>query len=481
MEKSKWGVLVLSLFVLVPSVSAVAEAQPSFGTISGDVRDIENRPITNVTVYLTNETIKTFEDAQAAGLALVGPDVSKLFLQSMEDGEEAWMQPREQPATPPQPIVVVPEIGEIEAPQMVEAHYVLKNVPPGTYTVNARAIRDDGKVIAGRALNVVVHPNATTMADIVLEVARPASIVVSAYPKELPVYREGATPATAEVTARLLDSFGLPVGAGYDVSFGASAGTITTEPVTTDATGKVTAEYTADVSKTGVVNIAVIYIDPETSVVINGTTTIRLFEPGTYVRAPVQPGQDSGKEKYLGGVKGKVVDLKNKPIKGAEIRLGEIVASTDEKGEFEIHGLVPNDYVLVATAEGKESKQIIEVKENETAYVVITIPIELQTYAHKATITLPFRKEIYLDRGAVLEVKAQTTDGTPITVDLINAIGKRVYRKTSDAGAISGTYAVQSSDPYTMEFWSPEKEGAIELEYTITLYREQRKEDISLE
>jgi len=100
---------------------------------------------------------------------------------------------------------VVPEATQFEQPRIAQAHYVLKNVPLGTYTVNARAIRDDGKVIAGRILNVVVQPLATTMADIVLELVKPVSMVVSAEPAELPAYKEDTAPATAEIAAQLLD------------------------------------------------------------------------------------------------------------------------------------------------------------------------------------------------------------------------------------------------------------------------------------
>jgi uncharacterized membrane protein len=52
-------------------------------------------------------------------------------------------------------------------------HYVLNNVPTGTYTVNARAVSDDGAVVSGRALYVAVAPSITTTANMVLGPAKP--------------------------------------------------------------------------------------------------------------------------------------------------------------------------------------------------------------------------------------------------------------------------------------------------------------------
>ncbi len=141
---------------------------PLFGAISGDIRDMNNRPIKNVTVYLTNETITSFEEALAAGLALVGPDVSKIFPQEDEEGA----------------LVVVPRVAGIEQKTHEDAYYALENVPPGTYTVNARALREDGRMISGRAVNIVVDPLVTTTVDMVLDVPRPVTMVVTAYPTE---------------------------------------------------------------------------------------------------------------------------------------------------------------------------------------------------------------------------------------------------------------------------------------------------------
>jgi hypothetical protein len=161
MERSRFEVFAFSLFLLSSAASVISGTQPSqpyFGTISGKVRDIDGRTITNVTIYLTNDTITTFEDAEAAGLALVGPDVSLLFS--------------------------APEMtkGEASQPILHETHYVLKNIPPGTYTVNARALREDGKVISGRAVNVAVTTSATATADIVLDVARPYTMFLGTPP-----------------------------------------------------------------------------------------------------------------------------------------------------------------------------------------------------------------------------------------------------------------------------------------------------------
>jgi hypothetical protein len=73
------------------------ELMPTYGTISGDVYDINNKPITNVTVYLINDTITTFEEANALGLAAVGPYVpvtpieDELMVAREQQGEQEVM------------------------------------------------------------------------------------------------------------------------------------------------------------------------------------------------------------------------------------------------------------------------------------------------------------------------------------------------------------------------------------------------------
>lgn len=551
MEKSKIFSAVMACMALLLCISqgVTVKAQvPQFGTISGYVRDVDNRPITNVTIYLTNDTIKTFEDALSAGLALIGPGVSKLFPQRMvteeignesiefelapgfvegqvtdsvgnpvagaevsidgistvADGEgnfsfgglypgdytvtasakgesaEMAVTVNENetayvtialPLEPVAPVVVTPGVGEIEGPTIAEAHYVLKNVPPGTYTVNARALRDDGKVISGRAVNVVVSPGVTTIADIVLDVARPFAMVISAKPIEVSAYLEVfAEPATVEVTAQLLDYFGQPVGSGYEIVFSADMGTIEEPVLTTDASGRAVATYIADTPIAGEVLITAIYMDPETLVMISNSTTISLLQPKT----PLY------RERNLGSIKGKVMDINNRPISKAEIRIDGIVTETDEKGEFEIHGVVPGDYILSATTGNEVIKKIVTVNEGKTTLVSITIPIELQTYNHREVVNLPAHKEIYLGRGTIIEIKAHTCDDSPIAVDIFNSIRKPVYRKTSESGTIKGTYLAQSSDSYILEFWSPDGEKTVEIEYTITLHIGGRKEDIPI-
>jgi hypothetical protein len=129
-------------FLAIVSISvAITAVRPYFGAIEGNIRDVSNRPITNVTVYLTNDTITTFEKAEAAGLYAAGLCASK-------SSRTAGSAP-------------------------VEVHYVLNNVPTGMYTVNARAVRDDRAVVSGRALYVAVAPSIITTANMVLGPARP--------------------------------------------------------------------------------------------------------------------------------------------------------------------------------------------------------------------------------------------------------------------------------------------------------------------
>ena len=429
-----------------------------YGTISGMVYDINNRPISNVTVYLTNDMITTIEEANAAGLAAVGPYVP------VTPTEDELMVARRQPPEEV-PVVVIP-------PTPREAHYVMKAVPVGTYTVNARALREDGKVASGRVQYVEVWSGENTYADIVLDIARPDKIRVSVSPTRLSSWQEkaGVKPDEAVVTAILLDFYGQPVGANYMVTFSVSAGTVQSEPALTDVMGRCSVTYVADTTIAGEILLTATYVDPETLRVISDDTTIKLLPSGASIR-----------ERHLGSIKGKVVDIDNKPISGAKIRLDGIATATDEEGMFEIHGVVPGDYILTVTAEDKEIKRIVTVIEDECAYVTIIVPIKLQTYAHKVIVNLPVRREIYLERGNVIEIKAHAFDGSSLTVDIFNSIGKCVYSKTSESGTISILYHAQSSGPYILEFRSPEGERSLEIEYTITLHRGQRVEDILIE
>ncbi len=459
---------------------------PLFGTISGDVRDVDNNPITNVTVYLTNDTITTFEDAEAAGLALVGPDVSKLFpVKEVTEGtevavepvpvpeEQAETAPRRQgtsyslaglpligsiirmcenipligmifricvrlvdlvtcvsvcgpicsripligsicnmcfgvevpseepkpvtpvtpvkpvtpvapvapvtPVTPVAPVIVTPGVGEIAQPSVEAAHYVLKNVPAGTYSVNARALRADGKVISGRALNVTVAPLATSTADVVLDVARPYSMVISAHPVEVSAYLEGifAEPETVEVKAQLLDYFSQPVGLGYEVTFSADAGTIPMDPVMTNETGMALATYTADTPVAGDVLITATYVDPETLIVISANTTIRLSAPTGTISGMVTDGYNN----LLAGVNVELY-LNGEP---ATFYMGSepAVITTNANGGFTFQNLVPNaagEFYEVRvsserTATVGKAKAVVEVGYTTTANVVL--PLEL--------------------------------------------------------------------------------------------------------
>jgi hypothetical protein len=503
---------------------------PLFGAISGDVRDVDNEPITNVTVYLTNDTITTFEAADAANLALVGPDVSLLFPQpemteetavgtetiARRQGESyygleglpvvggiirrlerlpfgigflvrlvmrivnlfvkpvAWIgahlpfgigrisdfcfkvevAPEVVPVEPvapapvapapvapapvapvpvaPAPVVVVttPE-GEIAQPTVVEAHYVLKNVPPGTYTVNARALRADGKVISGRAVNVVVSPLATATADIVLDVARPYSMVLSAYPTEVPAYLEQVAPepATVEVKAQILDYFGQPVGSGYEVTFSADAGTMPFEPVATEETGKVSAEYIADTPIAGEVLITATYVDPETLVVISASTTIKLLAP-------------------IGTISGIVTDGYNNPLAGVNVELylngepaylymrGEAaVATTNVNGAFTFQEVTPNApgefYELRVSSERTDSvgkaKAVVEVGYTATANVV-----------------LPLEKAPGAIEGQVTDSVGNPVEGAAVSLDGISTVAD-AEGNFAFKGIYPGDYTVAAS------------------------------------
>lgn len=180
-------------------------------------------------------------------------------------------------------LVIFALVGSVLVGEALAADYnhsiTLKNVLPGTYTVNTRVLREYGKAISGRAIDVVVGEFATATAGIALDVARPFAIVVTAYPTEVTAYYEGSgvKPATVRVRAQLLGYSGQPVGSGHMVTFTASAGTMPLEPIKTDKNGIATAIYVADTLIPGDVVITATYVDPDTLVVISNSTTIRIL------------------------------------------------------------------------------------------------------------------------------------------------------------------------------------------------------------
>jgi hypothetical protein len=137
-------VIILSMLFITAQRSG-AELQS--GRIMCSVSNAEGEPIPNATVYLTNDTIKTFGEANEAGLALIGPDVEKLF--------GFWHS-------------IGIAIVSVAQPTAIKAYGVLDNVPPGKYAVNARALDEEGKILYGSVPDVVVDPGATTTVDLVL-------------------------------------------------------------------------------------------------------------------------------------------------------------------------------------------------------------------------------------------------------------------------------------------------------------------------
>ncbi|MDY6985201.1 MAG: carboxypeptidase regulatory-like domain-containing protein, partial [Candidatus Thermoplasmatota archaeon] len=350
--------------------------------------------------------------------------------------------PEPAPVTPPEP-VVVPGVGEIQA-TIKEAHYVLKNVPAGTYTVNARALRDDGKVISGRAVSIVVSPLATTTADIVLDVARPYSMVVTAYPTEVSAYLEEIfeEPATADIKAQLLDYFGQPVGSGYDVTFSADMGTMPPELVPTDESGRAVATYTADTPIPGEVLITATYVDPETLIVISANTTIR-------VTAPVCM------------ISGMVTDGYNNPLAGIEVELylnGEpaplymreepAVAVTNANGVFTFQEVVPN-------AEGEFYELRIS---SERTGTIGKAKAEVEVgYTTTANIVLPLELAPGFVEGQVTDSVGNPVEGAEVSIDGITTVADEEGNFAFE-GLYPGDYTVTASakgetaeEPVTVE------------------------------
>ena len=287
-----------------------------------------------------------------------------------------------EPVAPePEPEPVVPEPtgpAAVTQAEPGEAHYVMKEVPSGTYTVNARAMREDGKVISGRAVDVVVVPLATATADIVLDVARPYEIRISVSPTVLSSFQEkgGAEPDEAVLYATLRDYFGQPVGSDYEVAFSASAGTVQLEPALTDVMGKCSVTYTADTTIAGEILLTATYVDPETLAVISADTTIKLVPS-------------------IGTISGVVTNGYNAPLGGMQVKLylnGEpttlfmesenAVAVTNGNGVYTfqtVESNVAEEYYevhVVDSRSGASGRAKAQVETGYTATANIVLPLE---------------------------------------------------------------------------------------------------------
>jgi hypothetical protein len=139
-----WVIMLSLLFITAQG----AKGEPQFGQIEGSI-SAGGRLFANLIVYLTNDTIRTFEEANATGLITCSPYVSKPFLRENHTETEYTIIP--------------------QGPAYTETEYILSKVPPGIYTIHARAVRGDEKIVFNKVPNLVVKPGVTTKTDLTLD------------------------------------------------------------------------------------------------------------------------------------------------------------------------------------------------------------------------------------------------------------------------------------------------------------------------
>lgn len=147
-----------------------------------------------------------------------------------------------------------------------------------------------------------------------------------------------------------------------------------------------------------------------------------------------------------GAIKGRVVDEKHKGIKGATVKAiandTEFTASTNEKGEFLIDGLMPGEYLVLAECAGYKTVELIRKQRVEKSKTT-----KLQT-----EIEMPLSIAYTLLKGAVFNSSGYSLAGAKVTIELLG--GER-YKKdyiTSQAGSFAfrlppqgGKYEVRAS------------------------------------
>ena len=76
-----------------------------------------------------------------------------------------------------------------------------------------------------------------------------------------------------------------------------------------------------------------------------------------------------------GNLKGVVTNAIGQPIEGAEVSVEGLEKTSDEYGNFEFRNLAPEEYTVIAEAEGETRTETATIFSNETTNIVIQLPI----------------------------------------------------------------------------------------------------------
>lgn len=286
---------------VIPSREVIEMMQTAgTGGISGSIRAYNGEPVKNITVYLTNGTIKDLWDAEHTGLLAKGNEtaflqynteqmneytgtvsgqlldaagnpisgvieidgiteptdmqgsfvISGLFpgeytLKAKRDGALAEERVVIEAGTNVSVFPVIPEVVEVKGPEN-PSYFLLKNIPPGEYSVFARGELENGTVLTGHSLNVSVY-SSTKSTNITLYPAKPVSMDIS--------FRD-----ENKVIVTLRDAYGQPAGNGYKVRLFTTYGKIVPEIAFTDKEGRAFAVLSNSKGTT----VTAVYQDPAT-------------------------------------------------------------------------------------------------------------------------------------------------------------------------------------------------------------------------
>jgi len=286
---------------VIPSREIIEMVQTAgTGGISGSIKAYNGDPVKNITVYLTNRTIKDLWDAESAGLLAEGKETTFLqyntgqmneytgtvsgqlldaagnpisgtirmdgiteptdmqgsfVISGLFPGEYALVAERGEELAEERVTIeaginvsvfpVIPEVVDIKPSENL-SYFLLKNIPPGKYSVFARGELENGTVLTGCSLNISVY-SSTESTSITLYPAKPVSMDISFKDEN-------------KVIVTLRDAYGQPVGNGYEVKLFTTYGKIVPEKAFTDKEGRAFAVLSDSKGAT----VTAVHIDPTT-------------------------------------------------------------------------------------------------------------------------------------------------------------------------------------------------------------------------
>jgi S1-C subfamily serine protease len=211
------------------------------GTVSGQVMDVTGDSARSI-VRIDGITERT--DAQGSFL-ISGLFPGDYHIRVERNGASAEEEISIAPGENRHILPVIPTTVETDSSENV-SYFLLKNVPPGRYTLFARGELENGTMLTGQISNISVYSE-TENVDITLYRTKPSCMEISFEEKD-------------KVIVTLLDKHQQPVGNGHEIQLFTTHGAITPDRTLTDKEGRAFAV----ISDADGATVTAVYRDPET-------------------------------------------------------------------------------------------------------------------------------------------------------------------------------------------------------------------------